>query len=501
MILGNGGKWAEAEETAREVLKMRRDLHGPEHPSVAAALRDHAWTLNATEKFEEAASLEAEAAMMQEKLLGGSHPDVTLTLNALAKLVGNRGDKQASEAVLRAVLSIQSKMLAEDHPATIETKSSLARVFQEQGKRREAESMWREALAAWDKRGEVDKPDRLYALRGLGETLESQAKWPEAEELWRESLFLWRKRGGIEEQQSMFTLRKLGVCLECARKWPEAESVFRETLTISRKKGDEDPEALVDLDRVVRALTAQKRFAEAQQLLDTILTPAFVIKPTSVNLLALRVNLMGRRGRWREAAADARLALENQRTDHYHYHTLAALLAVTGDRPAYQQVCERLITKFADSTNPYVAERVAQDCLLVPDSGADLVLTDKLADRAVTAGSGTDGFPYFQACKAMSHYRLGHFSDAVAWGEKAAQSSAEFARAKAYAVLAMAHWQLGQRDEARTALARGDALAPAFSSEKGADDLGESWVAWLMARISLDEATRLIQGVDKKSQP
>jgi hypothetical protein len=75
-----------------------------------------------------------------------------------------------------------------------------------------------------------------------------------------------------------------------------------------------------------------------------------------------------------------------------------------------------------------VAERIAQDYLLLPESGADLVLMDKLADKAVTAGSGTDGFPYFQACKAMSHYRLGNFSEAIAWGDKAAKSSAAFAQ-------------------------------------------------------------------------
>jgi tetratricopeptide (TPR) repeat protein len=285
----------------------------------------------------------------------------------------------------------------------------------------------------------------------------------------------------------MYTLRKLGLTLEAERKWPEAESVYREALTVSQKKGNEDSEALVDLDRVVRALIAQEKFVEAQQLLDGILTPAFVAKPASMNLLVLRVNVMGRRGRWQEAAADAALALENQPTDHYHYHTLAALLAIASNRPAYEQVCKKLVTKFADSTNPYVAERIAQDCFLLPDSGADLALMDKLADKAVMAGSGTDGFPYFQACKAMSNYRLGNFSEAVAWGEKAAKSSAEFAQAKAYAVLAMAHWQQGERDQARAALARGDALAPR------AEDLGESWVAWLMARISLDEATRLIQ--------
>ena len=493
MILGKGEKWTEAEEIAREVLEMRRNLHGPEHPSVAAALHDLAWAANATKKFEEAESLEAEAVLIQGRLLGDSHPDVSITLNSLGKLLGNRGEKQASEAVLKAVLSIQRKMLAGDHPATLETLGSLAKVLQEEGKRPEAESMWREGLAIWDKRGENDKPDRLYALRGLGETLEDQGKWSEAEAVWRESLSLWRKRGGIEERQSMYTLRKLGLALEAERKWPEAESVHREALAISRQKGDEDPETLVDLERVVRVLTAEKKFVEAQQLLDKMLTPAFVAKPASVSLLVLRVNVMGRRGRWREAAADAALALENQLTEHYRYHTLAALLAMAGDRPAYEQVCKRLVTKFADSTNPYVSERIAQDYLLLPNSAADLALMDKLADKAVAAGSGTDDLPYFQACKAMSHYRLGNFSEAIAWGEKAAKSSTGFAQAKAYAILAMAHSQLGQRNEALAALGKGDALAPAFSPEKGADDLGESWVAWVMARVSLDEATKLIQ--------
>jgi len=291
----------------------------------------------------------------------------------------------------------------------------------------------------------------------------------------------------------MYTLRKLGLALEAERKWPEAESVHREALAISRQKGDEDPETLVDLERVVRVLTAEKKFVEAQQLLDKMLTPAFVAKPASVSLLVLRVNVMGRRGRWREAAADAALALENQLTEHYRYHTLAALLAMAGDRPAYEQVCKRLVTKFADSTNPYVSERIAQDYLLLPNSAADLALMDKLADKAVTAGSGTDDLPYFQACKAMSHYRLGNFSEAIAWGEKAAKSSTGFAQAKAYAILAMAHSQLGQRNEALAALGKGDSLAPAFSPEKGADDLGESWVGWVMARVSLDEATKLIQ--------
>src|SRR5262249_41384580 len=147
-------------------------------------------------------------------------------------------------------------------------------------------------------------------------------------------------------------------------------------------------------------------------------------KPTSLNPLTLRINVMGRRGRWPQAAADAAVALQKQPTDHYRYHTLAALLAMTGDRSGYEQVCQRLVTRFAEAADPYVAERIAQDCLLLPDSGADLAFMDELADKALATGTGTDGFPYFQACKAMARYRLGDFCEALDWGDQAVQSSA-----------------------------------------------------------------------------
>jgi tetratricopeptide (TPR) repeat protein len=282
------------------------------------------------------------------------------------------------------------------------------------------------------------------------------------------------------------------LALEAERNWAGAESVHREALAISRKKGEDDPEALVDLEKLVRVLTNEKKFSEAEQLLGNTLTPAIVEQPASVNLVAERINLMGRRGRWQEAAADATLALKLQPNDHYRYHTLAALLAMNHDRSGYEKICNTLLTKFVNPTNPFVAERIVQDNLLLPNSGADLELMDRFADTAVTLGRGDAAMPYFEACKAMSDYRLRRFSEAIVWGEKAANSSLDFARAKAYAVLALAHWQLGQKDKAQAMLGKGSALAPAIPAGPDTEDLGESWVAWLMARISLDEAAALI---------
>src|SRR5262249_37419818 len=112
-----------------------------------------------------------------------------------------------------------------------------------------------------------------------------------------------------------------------------------------------------------------------------------------------------------------------------------------------------------------------------------------------TLGKDESALAYFHGCKAMASYRLGRFREAIEWAEKASNSPiAELpANAKAFAVSAMANWQLGEKDAAHAALARGETLAPNFSPERGAVDLGESWVAWTMAKVSLDEATKLLQ--------
>ncbi|HTL54058.1 MAG TPA: serine/threonine-protein kinase [Candidatus Limnocylindrales bacterium] len=493
IIYGSEGRWREAKETAIKVLTIRRALLGPEHPFIPSAIEDVAWAASGLQQFDEAKRLDAEALVLRQHIFGDAHPDVARTLNALGQLLGNQGELATADAVLKATLSIQRKIIGEDQ-ATIETLNALGRVLNDEGKPAEAEPFLREALGLWKKQALDEKPDWLFTLRNLGESLEKQGQWQEAEMIWRESLVLWRKLRGNDEGESMYTLRKLALAFEAERQWSEAESAHREALSLSRKKGDEDPEALADREKLVRVLINEKKFGEAEELLNKVLSPAFITQPSSANLLVQRINLNGRRGRWREARADAALALVNQPIEHYRYHTLAGLLVITRDFPAYEELCKRLVTKFPNPMNPFIAERMAQDCLLLPNSPVDLQLIDNLADTAVTLGSSDASLPYFQACKAMSHYRMGHFSVAIAWAERALQSpTAEpQAKAKAFAISAMAHDQLGQKEIAREMLIKGEALAPSIPPGHDAEDIGESWVAWLIARISLDEAALLI---------
>jgi hypothetical protein len=161
-------------------------------------------------------------------------------------------------------------------------------------------------------------------------------------------------------------------------------------------------------------------------------------------------------------------------------------------------LCRKMLTTFTNTSNPYVDDRIAKDCLLLPDSGINLEFVDNLADEAVSLGRGWSDAPYFQAGKSMSAYRLGHFAESIEWAEKTLNSSIIYPKAHAYAILAMAHWKLGQKDVALVMLEHGDALTPNVLPSRGTVDLGDSWVAWLLARISLDEATALMQPALKR---
>jgi eukaryotic-like serine/threonine-protein kinase len=494
LALSKQGNSAEAESALREALGIRRRRFGNDHQDVAASLNDLATVLRHERRLVEAEAMTREGLGIRRKRFGEDSLEAADSLHNLSVVLGDEGKRVESEATARELLAVRRRLLGPEDLLVASALLDVAWAAGFNGKAEEAESLEREALAVQRKLLGDDHPAVAKSLFSLGERMRQRGNLTEADGVLSAALSVQRKLLGENNPDVLYSLGSLGLTLEGEGKWAEAEAAHREALAAWRKRaGNEDPQALAELEALVRVLVAQKKFGEAEQLLGEVLTSAFVRQSSSANLLVQRVDLMGRRGRWQEAAADAALALEHQPTEHYRYHTLAGLLAITHNRPAYEQLCRRILATFANTTNPYVAERMAVDCLLLPHSGVDLQVVDNLADKAVTLGSGDDFMPFFQACKAMSNYRLGRFPEAIEWAEKPLRSSLVDAQVKAYVVLAMAHWQLGQKDAARAMLAKGDSLAPNLLPMRDAEDLGASWVSRLFARISLDEATGLIQ--------
>jgi eukaryotic-like serine/threonine-protein kinase len=537
------GHYDQAEKMQRAALAMCRILYGPESVESATSLNDLGFTLWKEGKLADADQADREALTIRQKLFGGNNGDVAASLNALGTIYTDERRPTEAESMIREGLGIRRRLFPGDNGEVADSLNSLCLALDAEGKWPESEATARELLAmrrrlgnddvglanalenvalAAGFNGKLDVQESFYkeafavrqkvlgeehpyvvkSIANLGEVMRLRGNLAEAHAVLLAAISIQRKLLGDDYPDTISSLGSLGLILESEGHWTEAEKIHREALASWRKRaGNEDPQALWELQSLVRVLVAQGKFGQAEQPLNETLTTAFVRKPASTDVLVQRLDLLGRQGRWQEAAADGAAVLEFQPAEHYNYHRLAGLLAISHNRPAYEQLCQKIVARFANTGDAYIAERMADDCLLLPQSGVDLQLADKLADVAVAAGSGDGALPYFQACKALSVYRMGRFAEAAEWAEKPIKSSAAGAQAKAYAVLAMAQWRLGQKDAARTSLGRGNGLTPAIPPGKAAVNLGDSWVAWLFARISLDEATALIQSGSTTDHP
>ena len=207
-------------------------------------------------------------------------------------------------------------------------------------------------------------------------------------------------------------------------------------------------------------------------------------------------------GRWRDARMPAARFLERQPGNPSAYHIMAPLLVQTAGLTAYEELCTRITTQFAGTTDPRVADRMAKDCLIVPRPSADLKVPGKLAETAVTKGEKDSGaLPFFQCCKALADYRLGNWEAATKWASQAAGNSFPYVRAEANAILAMAQFQLKHAQDAREALNKCTEVVgtelPKFTDK----DLGGDWRDLIIAHALQSEAKQLIDGEPSIARP
>ena len=493
-LLANG-KLFEAEGADIEALAIRRRLFGDENADVAASQNNLAQAYLQHGRLAEAEALTREALGTRRRLFGNEHLEVADSLRNLSIVLGDEGKWADAEATAREVLGMRRKLLGPEHPWVASALADIAWAAGARGKLEEAESLEREALAMQQKLLREDHPDVAKSLYLVGDRMRQRGNFKEAYSVLSAALSIQRKVLGEDHPSSLDTLRSLGSTLEAEGKLTESEQVHREALALWAKRGEQDnPRALSELENLTRVLVAQKKFGEAERLLHEELTPAVVRRPLSANLLARRVDFLSRRGRWPEAAADAALVFEYQPANSWVYAVLAALYVKSDNRPAYEQLCKKLLASFADTDNIYVADQVAKACLFLPSSEVDLQAVGRLADITVARGTEDQyAMPFFQDCKALSEYRHGHFAEAVDWAQKPLKISGIYVHGHAYAVVAMAYWQVGEKDQAREMLAKGDSLAPRLMPASIAEDPGNAWLAWLFARIQLDEATALIK--------
>jgi len=271
----------------------------------------------------------------------------------------------------------------------------------------------------------------------------------------------------------------------------EAERMYRQSMAIRRAIGLPTAE---QLDRLEALILNKDKFDDADALIKELLPSTTIGLSDYVDLFILRTDLLARRGRWKEAAADAAQVVEYCPENHESYHMLAPLLVASGDIEGYQQLCRRIVARFGGTSTLAVADRMAKDCLILSSAGVDLEPVAAMAEFAVTKGADASTAPFYECCKALAEYRQGHFADAVEWAERAAKNPFPYSQAEAYAILAMSQYQLKQVANARAALVNGDTVVAEHLPKLGPQRLGLDWRDWIIVHALLDEAHGLIEG-------
>ena len=220
------------------------------------------------------------------------------------------------------------------------------------------------------------------------------------------------------------------------------------------------------------------------------------LRPEGASIFAVLGMIDARFGAWPKAITNYVKMIRVRPEDAEAYHLLTPLLLEVEQTAAYGEHCQRMIGNFGGTTDPVVAERMAKDCMILPPAVKDMPVISNWVATAIAAGPQHPAWVWFEFVKGLYDYRLGNFSSAIDRQKKVLlDQKDQYRTTQAYMVMAMAHFQLKQLDEARATLAAGLKLAetriPKLDKKEGLDQL---WNDWLTTHCFMREARKLIEG-------
>jgi serine/threonine protein kinase len=282
------------------------------------------------------------------------------------------------------------------------------------------------------------------------------------------------------------------------------EQAFREALVLRRQSHSLETTQALPFRLMLIIYVEQHKFDQIRPLLREFVTPGLLSRTDYQELFDYASTALAQRGRWTDADAIASELCSADPTNPSSYHRRAPLLVARNDVEGYRRLCGEIISRFSNATDPYVADKMAKDCLILPSSGVDLRPVAALADLAVDRGSNSGAAPIFKFCKALAEFRLGHYEEAINWAQFAAQATLPHCQAEAATVVAMSQYKLNQLDKARAALADCNKIIEEKLAKPGTD-LGSDWRDWIIARTLRSEAKQMIDGepapVERPAKP
>jgi len=414
------GLYDSAEPHLVRALEVRRAIHGPVHPDVAASLRDLAALTYRQGNFARAADLLEESISIRRQTESGDSTALAQTLNDLGVMRWELGDFRAAEALHQEALGIQRRApgviphdvasgminlgqllqetddlagaeslftgaldllrsnYGDDHPTVATALSHLGRLRTTQGELNAADSLYRAALGIRRRVLGADHNDTASSLNNLARVHLMRGDLAGAEALYREAVATWERSLGPDHTDVATGLLNLGRVVRDRGQYTDADSLIERSLAIRRAQlgnGHADVAyALYDLG--ISKMDAGNP-AAAELLLGEALTIRRKVEPVNPAEVAEALSALARSWLARGRAVDAEPALrealailEEKRPGHWRRFETASLL---GEALAAQR-------RFAEAESLIVPAAEALGSL----PAAPAVRREQAVDRAVS---------------------------------------------------------------------------------------------------------------------
>ncbi len=260
-------RYGDAIPLAEEVLAIRENALGADHPDTANSLDSLALLYDSMGNYAKAEPLYARALAIREKALGADHPDTANSLGRLATLHQSMGNYAKAEPLFVRALTIDEKALGPDHPDTGIDLNNLALIYRYMGDYARAEPLYTRALAIKEKALGADHPKTATSLNNLAVLYVAMGNYAKAEPLYARALAIREKALGADHLDTANSLDSLAVLYRSMGNYAKAEPLLVRGLAIREKAlGADHPETAISLGNLAGLYDSLGNYAKAEPL-------------------------------------------------------------------------------------------------------------------------------------------------------------------------------------------------------------------------------------------
>ncbi|KAI2970177.1 hypothetical protein CBS147482_10909 [Aspergillus niger] len=247
--LTSDGRWKEVEELEVQVLELRKQVLGPEHPDTLASMSNLALTYWYQGQWKEAEELQVQVLELRKQVLGPEHPDTLFSINTLALTYLNQGRWKEAEELEMQVLELHKQVLGPEHPGIFFSMSNLAFTYWNQGRWKEAEELEVQVLELRKQVLGPEHPNTLFSMSNLALTYWNQGRWKEAEELQVQVLELRKQVLGPEHPDTLTSMSNLAFTWKCRGKVKNSLALIKQCAELRRNLlGPDHPDTISSSD-------------------------------------------------------------------------------------------------------------------------------------------------------------------------------------------------------------------------------------------------------------